>query len=413
MGLFKKKNQPVDGEASNTIIDTKASKNDNAAQEPSERASALKQLVLDKLNEKLKGTLYDNCVIMPKGFTIDVQVGRMEQKDDIKIVQIIFIVKNDEFDEPLIDPVDAQGKSDDETAQMAADIFYAGVWHPIDQSMYKKNPVHFSVDFLRQHYDFDMYCQSVVRIGVKDKQPVMIMAYIKDEIAKYLGSKKYYWIRVYLARFNEKKIIEVRVNGSVCPDLGKHFQKYVDSWEDNGGFTCEKQYAIFVQREDDKCPFKKETVIEAAREAIERMVKINSREDYDAMSKKLEEMTGDRNLAAEIRIFVPEVFAKLTLGYSEGDSLFLMEGEGDDTTQIEFKKTQLRSYFYIQQAVLEFFNKRPPQEDVTRIVTNSVAFRELRKAIEQSKEQGHEIQPSDLFVPGTSYKINSDNYKVW
>ena len=394
LGIFKKKNQPVEEEVKS----------------PSED---LKLLILDKLNEKLKGMLYDNCIIMPKGFSIDVQIGRTDEKDDVKIIQAIFVVKHDDFDEPLIDPVDAQGKSDEEAAQMAADIFYAGVWHPIEQSISKKNPVHFSVDYLRQHYDFDMYCQSVVRIGVKDKKPVMIMAYIKVEIAKYLGSKKYYWIRVYLAKMGEKKIIEIRVNGSVCPDLGKFFEEYVNSWEEETGFVCEKQYALFVQREDDKCPFNKQTVIEAAREAIERMTKIKSREDYEAMSNKIEEMTGDKNLAAEIRIFIPEVFAKLTLGYREGDSLFLMEGEGDDVSQIEFKKTQLRSYFYIQQAVLEFFNKKPSQEEVTNIVANSVAFRELKKAMEQAKEHGQEIQPSDLYVPGTSYKINSDNYKVW
>ena len=376
-------------------------------------AADIKQIVLDKLNEKLKGNLYDNCVIMPKGYTVDVQVGRNEEKGEIKIMQIIFIIKHDDYDEPLIDPVDAQGKSYEEAAQMAVDIFYAGIWHPIDQALNKRNPVHFSVDYLRQHYDFDMYCQSVVRIGAKDKQPMMIMALIKDEIPKYLGSKKYYWIRVYLAKMGENKIIEVRVNGSVCSGLNKYYESYVDSWEDSESFTCEKQYAYFVQREDDQCPFEKKTIMEGAKEAISRMVKIASKEDYDAMSSKLVEMTGDPDRAAEIRIFIPEILAKLTLGYKEGDSLFLMEGEGDETTSIEFKKTQLRSYFYLQQAILEYLSTKPSQEDVTRIVTNSVAFRELRKAIDAAKENGQELKPTDLFVPGTSYKINTENYKVW
>ena len=396
MGIFKKKNQPEEQQ-----------------EEVKNPAEDIKLEILEKLNDKLKGTLYDNCVIMPKGYTIDIQMGRIEEKEKIKLLQVIFIVKHDDYDEPLIDPVDAQGESFSEAAQMAVDIFFAGVWHPIDQSLNKKNPVHFSVDYLRQHYDFDMYCQSVVRIGVKDKQPVMIMAMIKDEIAKYLGSKKYYWIRVYLAKMGDKKIVEVRVNGSVCSELHKFFEKYVDSWEDNGGFTCEKQYAYFVQREDDQCPFKKQVVMEAAFEAINLMENIQSREDYNAMADKLVEMTGDRNLAAEIRIFIPEIFAKLTLGYKEGDSLFLIEGEGDDQTQIEFKKTQLRSYFYLQQAVLEHFSHKPEQEKVTRIVTNSVAFHELKKMLDKAKENGQEIQPGDLFVPGTSYRINSDNYKVW
>ena len=143
------------------------------------------------------------------------------------------------------------------------------------------------------------------------------------------------------------------------------------------------------------------------------MENINSREDYIAMSEKLEELTGDKNLAAEIRVFIPEIFAKLTLGYREGDSLFLLEGEGDDQQSIEFKKTQLRSYFYLQQAVLEYLSTRPEQEKVTRIVTNSVAFRELRRAIETGKENGREIKPEDLYVPGTSYKIGHEGYRVW
>lgn len=389
VGLFKKKNQQ------------------QAAAEVKEPKENLKTLVLNALNEKLNGTLYDGCIIMPKGFTIDVQIGRQEDKDDVKLLQVIFVVTNDEFDEPLIDPVDAQGKSDEETAKMAADIFYAGLWHPIEQSVQKKNPIHVPVDFLRQHYDFDLYCQSVVRIGVKDKQPVMLMSFIKDEIPKFLGSKKYYWIRVNLARFKDRKNIEVRVNGSVCHTLSQYFNDYVDSWGDAEGFVCEKQYAVCVQRDDDKCPFTKDKVMECARFTISRMENIKNREEYLEMTKELEEMAEDKNLASEIRIFIPEILAKLTLGYREGDSLFTIEGEGDDQTKIEFKKTQLRSYFYLQQAVLEYLSGRPDNENVSRIVTNSVAFREMKKAV----DAGH--KPDELYVPGTTYRISEPDYRVW
>ncbi len=384
MGIFKKKNQQ-------TVPETKDPNAD------------LKTSVLEKLNEKLKGTLYDECVIMPKGFTIDVQINRYEEKDEIKLLNAAYVVRNDDFDEPLIEMVDSQGKSDDEAAAMSVDIFYAGLWHPIEQSVAKRNPVHIPVDFMRQHYDFDMYCQSVVRIGVKDKQPVMLMSYIRSELPKYLGSKKYYWVRVYLARFKDKKVVEVRVNGSVCTQLANFYRAYVDGWDADENFISEKQYALFVQREDDKCPFSKELVMKCAQETISMMENIKSPEEYAEMSRKLEEMAGDKGLAAEIRIFIPEIFAKLTLGYREGDSLFVIDGE----STIEIRKTQLRSYFYLQQAVLEYLSKRPEQEKVTRIVANSVAFRELRKAM----DQGH--KPDELFVPGTSYKINIEGYKVW
>ncbi len=398
MGIFKKKNNQK--EENIPAADPKA---------------AIKQMVLEGLNAKLNGTLYDDCVIMPKGFTIDVQIGRMEENEGIKILQTIFVITNDDFDEPLIEPVDSQGQTDEEAANMAVEIFNGGVWHPLDQSMTKKNPQHISVDFLRQHYDFDMYAQSVVRIGVKNKQPTMLINFIRNEIPKYLGSKKYYWLRVYLAKYKEKKIIEVRINGSVCVELSKYFEEYVEKEMDaEQTFVSEKQYAIFVQREDDQCPFKKDLVMKASRETIKLMSNITSAEEYQDMLKKLQELTeGDLNLASEIRVFIPEIFAKLTLGYKEGDSLFLLEGEGEEQQSIEFKKTQLRSYFYMQQAVLEYLGGKPTQEEVSRIVTNSVAFRELRNAIETAKGQGNEIKPDDLYVPGTSYKIGHEGYRVW
>ena len=209
-------------------------------------------------------------------------------------------------------------------------------------------------------------------------------------------------------------MIEVRVNGSVCPQLGELLAPYIDSWDDTEGFACEKQYVIFVQRDEDKCPFNKELVMKAAKGCLELMCKIETREDYMALAEKLEEMTeGNKALASEIRIFIPEILAKITVGYREGDSLFLLEGEGDDQKQIEFKKTQLRSYFYLQQAILEFLASRPPQEEVKKIVVNSVAFRELMKVQKQLTDQGQKFNMSDLFVPGTSYKIGEPDYKVW
>lgn len=412
MALFKKKNQQ---EEANETTDPKLE---------------IKKAVLEVLNDKLKGTVYDDCVILPKGYTIDVQIGRQQEAEGIKMLQVVFIVKNDEeFDEALIEPVDSQGKTEEEAVQMAVDIFYGAVWHPLDQAMTKKNPTHISVDYLRQHYDFDMYCQSVVRIGIKDKQPTMLLNYIKTDIPKYLGSKKYYWIRVYLAKYQDKQVCEVRINGSVCTELSKRFQPYIDGWDAEENFMSEKQYGIIVQREEDQCPFKKEIVMEGAQKCISEMVKITNRDEYVAMAKALEDELGaklneelnnseqattlGKSIAAEIRIFIPEILAKLTLGYTEGDSLFLLEGEGDSQQSIEFKKTQLRSYFYLQQAVLEYLSGQPSQEDVTRIVTNSVAFRELRKVLDQAKEQNKQINPADLFVPGTSYKIGVDGYKVW
>lgn len=384
MGIFKRKNKEVQTE--NVTKDTKL-------------------VVLEALNDKLQGTLYDNCVIMPRGFTVDVNIGKCETRDEVYSLQVIYVIRHDDFDEPLIDPVGSQGKTLEEAAKMSVDIFFGSIWHPIQQSIQKKNPTHISVDYLNQHYDFDMYAQSIVRIGVEEeKQPTPLINYIKSELPKFLGSKKYYWIRIFLEKYKDREIIEVRINGTVCATLNSFFKDYIKSWENSDKYVSEKQCAICVQRNDDLCPFTKKTVVEAAHKAISLMEECDSAEAYQAMIGEIEKVTdGNRALAAEVRIFVPEILAKLTLGYKEGDSLFLM----NDESNIEFRKTQLRSYYYIQQAILEYLQKKPEKEKVMKIVANSVAFRELKKA----HEQGHE--PKDLYVPGTSYKIGLEDYKVW
>ena len=222
VALFKKKKQENEETTTTTVT------SNNAASD--ESGFDYKEAVLKALDEKLNGsTLYDGCIIMPRGFTIDVKIGRRDEKDGIKLVQVIFIVSHDDFDEPIIDPVDAQGKDEDEAVRMAVDIFFGSVWHPLDQSMFKKNPIEVPVSFLGQKYVFDMYAHSIVRIGVQDKQPTMLLGIIQNEVPKYLGSKKYYWIRIYLAKHKEREIIEVRVNGSVCSELGERFKPYVDT----------------------------------------------------------------------------------------------------------------------------------------------------------------------------------------
>ena len=393
------------------LFKKKDKQNEEQQTENNQQQVDIKTLALEALNSKLNGHLYDGCIIMPRGgYTIDINVSRQEEKEGIKLAQFVYIIRNDNFDEPIIEPTDSQGKTWEEAADIAARMFMGSIWHCIELASQRKNPILVPVDYLGQHYDFDMFCQSVVRVGVsEDIQPTMLANFIKDQIPKYLGSKKYYWLRIYLARMNNNKIIEVRINGSVCVELAQYFQAYVDQMQAEDKFVSEKQYVLFVQHEDDKCPFDKETVTNAAKEAIELMVKIKSREDYEAMAQKLVDMTGSKSLAAEIRIFVPEILAKMTLGFREGDNLSLITDNG----QIDFRKTQLRSYFYIQQVVLEFLSKRPPTEAVQSIVYNSVAFREMRKVLEEARANGQEIKPGDLFVPGTAYKVGEDDYFVW
>ena len=367
----------------------------------------------DALREKLGGKLEGDTIVMPGGFGVKAWFQEVKEDKGVKIVMVVFTVYHNDFDEPIIEPTEGQGKTLKEAVDIAVEIFHAVLWRAIEQADEHSEPVHMPVELFGEHYDFDMYCKNLVRIGATDKEPVSLVQFIVNEIPKYLGSKKYYWLRIYLAKYKEDSRIEIRLNGSVCVELPKYFREYVDKEMDGSDhYVCERQYAIFVQREDDKCPFSKDLVMDIAAETIDRMADIQDAEDYEGMIKKAELMAGDnKNLATEIRILIPEIFAKLTLGTREGDSLFLVAPDGESST--EFKKSQLRSYFYVQQAVLMYFKTKPDKEKVQRIIANSASYKAYNRAMEKAKQEGEDLKAEDLYVPGISYRIDPGNYKVW
>lgn len=389
--------------------------------------------ILEKINENVKGTLYDNAILIPRfGYTIDIQVAKNEENDGIYNLQAIFIIRNDylkDKDEPIIEPIAAQGKDFDSALKMLTESFEALIWRPMKMMFDKGKALPVSSNYLGQHYDYDLYVNSVVLMGDPERKPAMLIYYIKDALSAFLGSKKYYWVRIFLARQgtkgteNYKQNIEVRINGVICPTLNKRFQPYLDTWKDQDITVVEKQFAFIVNKEeDDLCPFTKEQVVEYTRKTLPLMENCKSPEEAVKMKEEMDNFIGNPALSAEIRIFIPEILAKLTLGYNEGDDLFLLqpspnqeENPEEKPVPIRFSKTQLRSYYYIQQVLLDYLSRtKPDKEKVKNIVFNSVTFRELRKHIGQPNEKlGRPVEAKDLFVPGTAYRVNIPDYKVW
>jgi len=407
----------------------------------------VKARILEKLNEQIKGTLYDGAILIPRfGYTIDIQVVRNEENNGVYSLNTIFIVKNDylrEKDEPIIEPIASQGKNFDSALNMLAESFNALIWKPISMMFDKGKPLPISANYFGQHYDYDLYVNSVVLMGDPERKPAMLIYYIKDALSLFLGSKKYYWVRIFLARSgkkgteNYKQNIEVRINGVVCPSLNRRFQPYLDTWKDQDITVVEKQFAFIVNKEEeDLCPFTKEQVVEYTRKTLPLMENCKSPEEAIKMKEQMDEFIGNPALSAEIRIFIPEILAKLTLGYNEGDELFLLQpkpeseqkkedssdNNGEEASEnkpenipVQFRKTQLRSYYYIQQVLIDYLSRtKPDKEKVKNIVFNSVTFRELRKHIGQPNEKlGRPVEAKDLFIPGTAYKISIPDYKVW
>jgi len=370
-----------------------------------------KELVLENLSKKLEGTIYEGCILMPRhGFTIDVSVMETSTEDteegaQITTLNVLFALTHNDLDEPIVEPVFGQGEDLDGAIDMAVESFRSGLWHSINLSTTHSSVGTVKTEYLGQSYEFDIYGQQTVIMGDKEHTGKNPMQFILNEIHKYLGSKKYYWVLIYLARSSDQMNINVRVNGAICQELCDCFKEYVEGWNLTGKLVIEKQHIIFVQKEDDKCPYTFADVEKAANKAIELLPTCKSIERYEEIKTIILEETNNLSLTREILMFIPEILARLIMNFKEGDSLFLTAGK--DGNRVELKKTQVRSYFYIDKIVKQFLETNPEPELVTNIVTSSVAFRELHKLMQEGKDI------SKLYVPGLFYHVDSDDYRVW
>ena len=63
--------------------------------------------------------------------------------------------------------------------------------------------------------------------------------------------------------------------------------------------------------------------------------------------------------------------------------------------------------------MLKYLATKPDKEDVTSIVMSSASYKSFCRAMEKAEKEGIKQEASDLYVPGISYRIDSDDYRVW
>lgn len=287
--------------------------------------------------------------------------------------------------------------------------FIFGLLDGIRAMMTESPSIKATSTFAGENHRWSVYHSNLTGIGKKEGEhvPGDFWRLLKDELKKRLGNQKICYVKVYGAKNGQSITGECRINDIVDTELSSMIADYVSGWKTDG-FCSQKQFFIFRQEEETYIPYPhtKEQVKEYTRQAIELFYCYAKQQDYDSYMKKLFDLTRDMDLAEELYTFLPEMCAEVAFPKIKYPELVNFYQNGHESMSVY--KTQLTSYYFIQEALLEELRKDTfPIELYQYFISASSIYNAICSAKKQGKEledlEGSKI--SVLYGFSGSYQI--------
>ncbi len=363
-------------------------------------------IVYDEIVSKGNGAqrVEDGIWYGDAGLHVSCVIQRMSGHDDRYSSEMLFILNHDLFDEPLCEYVGGMGDCELSAMRSGAEQFTGVVLLPVLSSLgcTGENLVETDVD--GETHVFHRACtETVYSMGSENPERRNLWEIIEKEIPEYLGTKNAYWIKVYACCIDGKPNCEVRINGAVFPELTKKIEEYVDTWS-NRDFHSEKGFFLLIKEEKGKNEPDSELVMMMTEKFIENKLTIIDEESKERARAELYLMGNkDINLLWELENFTPEIYTFMALNLKCSDSIKICrQGKPD----ISVKKSKLRTYGYIEQAVCRYMlEKNPSREASLEVMLNSAVFNAVNNAV----NAGSKVE--DLYFPEMIYNA-PDTYRV-
>lgn len=333
--------------------------------------------------------------------------GQMAKANHMYRVQLLFIVHHPWFDEELVESCAGVGKTPDEAMKRGTENFCSVVFTFLLAAFKCDCDNWLTADIMGRKCDFRIPCTRA-NMHMGDGEGVDLWELVKDEMPHYLGTKRCYWVKLFSSSLNGIPNCEARINGIVYPDLTEILEK--DVIERNhavSGFSSDKTFLLLIQKEEtyQDCPFTKQEVGELTFRAIRLYQNIKSEYTVEKTNAMIRELAPNDSVAMEVISFLPEIFAQMVVQFRDNDTLIPVVNRGKP--EIHLKKSQVRTYGYIEDAVEQYLRKQQPEEDeIKQILAMSSKFH----AISQAIENGSKIE--NLRLSQLVYFVN-ENYVPW
>lgn len=356
--------------------------------------------------DKYEGAQFsDNTVTFPEyGLTVRLRMGETTPVNSSYTVQMIYLLDHEYFEETMAESVAGFGKDPYSAMKMGAESFCAGVLHFLLAALKCDGEETVSADVMGEEHIFRVPCViGTFHVGEHFMKGGSFWNLLSDKLTGYLGKKRAYWIKLYAAWAGDSLTCEARINNTFYPELTEELRKVVRKPAEPIPYGADKQFILLIQKDETykPAPYTQEQIKELTYNAIECMKEIDSQESYQNITMEIARSLPVNSLAREMIAFIPEIYCGVVLNVGERDGIIALDDESG--TKWEMKRSQLRSYGWIDGAVYRYIReKAPSKEENMKILGLSSRF----KAAYQAITNGAKLE--DLVFSELMYRVDKD-----
>ncbi|MBR1529838.1 MAG: hypothetical protein IJ642_11125 [Oscillospiraceae bacterium] len=337
---------------------------------------------------------------------ISLELGQVSSHEKYFSTQLLLILKHEWFDEDLVQVFAGTGRSLEEAMKTCVSEMIESVLKPVLHTLEKQDDEIIISEIIHEKYKFHVPEEKII-LHRGEGKAVNLWNIVKEKMPEYLGTKRVYWINLFSADMGNKQVCEAKINGTVYPDLTDLLYQEIFSRTERQK-NINKLFLLLIQDQEtyQPCPFTKQNVGDLTFLALDKMTDITDETSRQKAYQEIHRFCPDYSIAVELVAFLPEIVAQTVVNFRDNDALIPVFDYGKP--EFELKKSQVRSYGYMTDAVEQYFRKyNPSQEEVYNLLRSSGKFETVSRAIQDENIKIEELRLSQLV-----YFVNQ-NYHVW
>ncbi|MBP0973062.1 MAG: hypothetical protein J5851_04060 [Oscillospiraceae bacterium] len=335
---------------------------------------------------------------------LKVAFGEVRRIDSVFRVQLLFIARHPWFDEDLVISHPCFAPDPEQAIRSGVRDFIGATLPSLLGAFDGDTARELTADVAGHQHIFQVpKLRKTIHKGAAE--PFDLFAAVEDMLPQYLGTKHCYWIELSYAVFGDKPDCDVRINGTAYPGISAALLKKALERKTEG-YVSDREFILLIQKPETirQCPFTKQQVGELTAYTIRMLLPIKDKASFDRQTAAVREAAPTHSLGIEALAFIPEIIAHQVIRYMDSDVLIPAINKRE---QPELRKSQVRSYGYMEDAVFQFLAKaRPEQSALQQLLSYSGKFRMLNDDI----QSGTPI--TNLRIPALVYDVDED-YEIW
>lgn len=305
--------------------------------------------VLEMLHKAISGSTLtrEGVCIEALNLIIDTRIPHVNGA----VVQLMFILKHEMFEEEFIECVVGAGPTFDCAIEEGIKNFIISVLDGVMKSLKNEAGKKIKVNVLDKLHNFTCYKSTKIQQGSKlSGESIDFWDLLEEDILRCIGNKRVYLIKVYAAKVGDTVSCECRVNGMLYPNLTKKLDDLVLHWIPDNAIYSERQFLVLVQEEMNYIPYPltKKEVESYTLNALLLYRECHSEDDYKQLFNKILEVCPNKSLATELYSLIPEIVTEIIFSdVNYSDEILIARG-GE---RYHLYRHQLTSYDWIYNVV--------------------------------------------------------------